>query len=42
MTVSDGAAFSRGNDDAQGREDVRIWGISAQQVRFAIAPDAVL
>jgi hypothetical protein len=42
MTVSDVAAFSRGNDDARGREDVEKCCSGAWGIRFAIAPDAAL
>jgi hypothetical protein len=42
LTVSEVAAFSRGNDVPQGREDVRICAGSAQEIRFAIAPNAAL
>jgi hypothetical protein len=42
MTVSDVAAFSIGNDDPRGRDNVRICGSGAREIRFAIAPDAAL
>jgi hypothetical protein len=42
MTVSNVAAFSRGNDDARGFKDVEIFGSGAGCFRFAIAPDAAL
>jgi hypothetical protein len=42
MTVSDGAAYSRGNDDSRGREDVENCSSGALQIRFAIALDAPL
>jgi hypothetical protein len=42
MTVSNVAAFSRGKDDARGREDVENCGSGASGIRFAIAPDAAL
>jgi hypothetical protein len=42
VTVSDVAAFSRGNHDPRGREDVENRGSSVLQIRFAIAPDAPL
>jgi hypothetical protein len=42
MTVSNVAAFSRGNDDARGRKDLGICGSRASGFRFAIAPDAAL
>jgi hypothetical protein len=42
VTLSNVAAFSRGNDDARGCEDLKICGSAACRIRFAIAPDAAL
>jgi hypothetical protein len=42
VTVSNVAAFSRGNDDSRGREDVEICSSGTSGIRFAIAPDAAL
>jgi hypothetical protein len=42
MTVSKVVAFSSGNDDPRGREDLNICSGGAGDERFTIAPDAAL